>query len=76
MKVLQSEEDVDIIVEYSNMKLETIPNSKSSKVILTSMAKPNQDKQTTVSLFKKEISLCLGDSFPSIGFSRVGTNNN
>ena len=44
MKALQSEEDADTIVEYSNMKLETILNSKSSKVILTSMAKPNQGK--------------------------------
>lgn len=75
MEVLQSKEDADTIVEYSSMKLETILNSKSSKVIPTSVAKPNQGKQTIVSWFKKEISLCFGRPF-SIGVSRVDINNN
>ena len=66
---------MNIDVEYSNMKLETILNSKSSKVMLPSMAKPDQGKQTTVSLFKKQISLCLGRQF-SMGLSCVGINNN
>lgn len=47
MKILQREDDVDIIVEYFTMKLERVLNFKSSKVILILIAKPNPGKQTT-----------------------------